>query len=143
MSADACRELHRYLRVRRRHGVPFDAPLLCNRSRGYGYAGWHGFSGQSLVAGIGELFTRAGVRDAEGRRPRLHDLRHSFAVEALRRQYHSGGDVQTFLPKLALYMGHVSIVSTAHYLQFMPEIARYASERFRRHFVSVIAPQSL
>jgi integrase/recombinase XerD len=142
LSADACRELRRYLRVRRRYGVPFDAPLLCNRSHGYGYTGWHAYSGQSLVAGIGELFTRAHVLDTEGRRPRLHDLRHSFAVEALRRHYRSGGDVQTFLPKLALYMGHVSIVSTAHYLQFMPDIARYAGERFRRHFAHVITPQS-
>jgi len=142
LSADACRELRRYLRVRRRHSVPFDAPLLCNRSRGYGYAGWHGFSGEVLTAGIRELFARASVRDAEGRRPRLHDLRHSFAVGALRQHYHTGDDVQTFLPKLALYMGHVSIVSTAHYLQFIPDIAHHASERFRQHFACVITPQS-
>jgi integrase/recombinase XerD len=142
LSSDACRELRRYLRVRRRHRVPFDAPLLCNRSCGYGHIGWHGFSGEVFTAGIRELFARADVHDAEGRRPRLHDLRHSFAVEALRRHYRRGGDVQTFLPKLALYMGHVSIVSTAHYLQFMPDIARYASERFQRHFARVIAPQS-
>jgi integrase len=141
LSRDACRELHRYLRVRRQHAVPFDAPLLCNRSRGYGYKGWHRFSGESLTAGIQELFVRANVLDAEGRRPRLHDLRHGFAVQALCRHYRAGGDVQTFLPKLALYMGHVSIVSTAHYLQFMPDVARYASERFRRHFAYVIAPQ--
>ena len=48
----------------------------------------------------------------------MHDLRHSFAVEALMRWYESGADVQANLPKLAMYMGHVSIVSTAYYLRF-------------------------
>lgn len=142
LSRDACRELRRYLRVRRRHEVGFDAPLLCNRSRGYGYRGWHGYSGETLAAGIQELFARAEVRDPEGRRPRVHDLRHGFAVEALRRQYRAGGDVQTFLPKLSLYMGHVSIVSTAHYLQYVPDIAQFASERFRRHFARLIVPEA-
>ena len=142
LSADACRELRRYLRVRRRHGAAFDAPLLCNCSRGYGHVGWHGYSGESLTAGIRALFARADVRDAEGRRPNLRDLRHSFAVQALRRHYRADGDVQTFLPKLSLYMGHVSIVSTAHYLQFTPDIARLASERFRQHFSCLIAPEA-
>jgi integrase len=141
LSRDACRELLRYLRVRRRYGARFDAPLLCNRSRSYGHDGWHRYSGESIAAGIRELFALAEVRDNEGRRPRVHDVRHSFAVEALRRQYRAGGDVQTFLPKLSLYMGHVNIVSTAHYLQFVPDIAQLASERFRREFAHLIAPE--
>jgi len=58
-----------------------------------------------------------------------HIALHSFAVESLVRGYRQGGDVQTYLPKLALYMGHVSIVSTAYYLHFIPEIATLASER--------------
>jgi integrase len=141
LSVDASRELRRYLRVRRRHEVSFEAPLLCNRSCSYDHRGWHGFSGESLAVGIRELFARADVRDAEGRRPRVHDLRHSFAVEALRRHYRSGDDVQTFLPKLSLYMGHVSIVSTARYLQFVPDIAQFASERFEHQFSHLIAAE--
>lgn len=138
LSQDAGRELRRYLRVRRRHRTAPEAPLLCNRSRGFGHTGWHGYSGEGFSAGIRELFARAQVRDTEGRCPRVHDLRHSFAVEALRRQYRAGHDVQSFLPKLALYMGHVSIASTAHYLAFVPDIAQYASERFRQHFGCLI-----
>ena len=60
----------------------------------------------------------------------MHDLRHSFAVQALTRLYLRGNDVRSRLPHLALYMGHVSIVSTAHYLHFVPEVAELASERF-------------
>jgi integrase len=67
-------------------------------------------------------------------------MRHSYAVEALCRCYRDGGDVQTHLPKLALYMGHVSIVSTAYYLHFIPEVAALASERFDRRYSHVISP---
>ena len=59
---------------------------------------------------------------------------HSFAVQALMRWYRDGADVQSNLPGLAIYMGHVSIVSTAHYLRFVPAMASLASERFERRF---------
>lgn len=142
LSRDARRELREYLRRRMRK--PYDlrstAPLLCNRSRAYGHVGWHAFCGPGIAQGLLTLFDRAGVRDAQGRRPRVQDMRHSFAVQALVRWYRQGGDVQTHLPKLALYMGHVSIVSTAYYLHFIPQIAALASKRFDRHYSHLIEP---
>ncbi len=42
--------------------------------------------------------------------------------------------------KLALYMGHVSIVSTAYYLHFIPEVAALANERFDRRFSHLVGP---
>lgn len=144
LSSDARRELRAYLRQRSRK--PYDrratAPLLCNSSSAYGHSGWHPFCGGGLYQALAALFDQAGIRDAQGRRPRVHDLRHSFAVEALTRWYRQGGDVQTHLPKLALYMGHVSIVSTAHYLHFVPEIAALASKRFGRRFSALIDPDA-
>lgn len=135
LSPDARRELRRYLCVRL--ADPFDvrptAPLLCNRSRG-----WRAYTGTGLSQGIHELFDRARVRDTDGRRPRVHDLRHAFAVQALLRWYRQGADVQANLPKLALYMGHVSIVSTAYYLRFVPAIAAVASSRFGRCFAHLL-----
>jgi integrase len=142
ISNDARRELRKYLHKRMRK--PFDtrpaAPFLCNGSRAYGHVGWHPFCGPGLAQGLIALFDQVGVRNALGRRPRVQDMRHSFAVEALVRWYRQGGDVQTHLPKLALYMGHVSIVSTAHYLHFVPEVAAFASKRFDRHFSCLIEP---
>jgi integrase/recombinase XerD len=139
LSSDARRELRKYLRKRKRK--PFDlrprAPLLCNASRAYGHVGWHAFCGPGLAQGLLALFDRAGVHDTQGRRPRVQDMRHSFAVEALVRWYRQGGDVQTHLPKLALYMGQ-AIVSTAYYLHFIPEVAAFASKRFDRHFSHLI-----
>lgn len=142
LSRDARRELRRYMRKRLRG--PYDrrlsAPLLFNGSRAYGHMGWHSFCGGGLSQAITTLFARADVCDPQGRRPKVQDLRHSFAVESLARWYRQGGDVQTYLPKLALYMGHVSIVSTAYYLHFVPEIATLASERFSRRFSYLIDP---
>ena len=140
LSNDARRELRAYLgkRLRKSYGRQPTAPLLCNGSHICGHTGWHAFCGASLAQGLKSLFDRANVRDSQGRRPRVQDMRHSFAVQALIRWYRHGDDVQTHLPKLALYMGHVSIVSTAYYLHFIPEVATLASERFDRRFSHLI-----
>lgn len=135
VSMSARQELRRYIRKRRTAGADTrpTAPLLCNRSRG-----WRPYTGTGLSDGIRLLFEQTGVCDAQGRRPCVHDLRHSFAVQALIRLYERGDDVQSGLPQLALYMGHVSIVSTAYYLHFVPTIAALASERFAQHFSHVL-----
>ena len=58
------------------------------------------------------------------------------------RWYRQGADVQVQLPKLAMYMGHVSIESTAHYLRLTDEVAALASNRFEAHFAGVIGAES-
>jgi integrase len=49
-------------------------------------------------------------------------------------------DVQTKLPFLAAYMGHVSIASTEYYLHFVDELAAAASDRFARHCGALVKP---
>jgi integrase len=87
---------------------------------------------------VTDLLDAAAIRDQNGRRPRVQDFRHSFAVAALLRWYEGGADVQVNLPKLALYMGHVSIESTAYYLRWMPAVVARAGERFGRSFGQVV-----
>jgi integrase len=79
---------------------------------------------------------------ATGQLPRLHDIRHGFAVNALLRWYRQGLDVQTTLPLLATYMGHVSIVSTHYYLAFVEPLRAAASARFARHCGALISPRA-
>jgi integrase/recombinase XerD len=50
------------------------------------------------------------------------------------RWYRQGADVQSNQPKLAMYMGHVSIVSTAYYLRWVPELAAAASFRLEAQY---------
>ena len=135
LSVDATEALRDYLR--QRLAEPFDAvssrPLLCCGSRGH-----HGYSGGGLGQAINRLFVAADVHDSNGRRPHVHDIRHSFGVEALMRWFRDGSDVQSNLPRLAMFMGHVSIVSTAHYLHFIPAVRELASDRFERAFGGVV-----
>ena len=65
--------------------------------------------------------------------PRLHDIRHSFAVHRLVFWYRQGADVQRLLPHLATYLGHVDIAVTQRYLTMTPELLREASKRFERY----------
>ena len=136
LSASTTRELQAYLRQRRRRAFPHPprAALFCNRHGGH----LHPYSHRGVWGALHQLFVAAGVRDAHGRHPRVHDLRHSFAVQALLRWYRQGADVQSCLPKLALYMGHVSIVSSAYYLHWVPPLQRLASQRFEQCFGHVL-----
>lgn len=65
--------------------------------------------------------------------PRLHDLRHTFAVHRLIAWYREGVDVQARLPLLATYLGHVNLAGTQHYLTMTPELLAEASQRFERY----------
>ena len=62
--------------------------------------------------------------------PRLHDLRHSFAIGCLLRWYREGLDPSTRLQHLATFMGHVDPTSTAVYLTVTPALLAEANRRF-------------
>ena len=74
--------------------------------------------------------------------PRIHDARHTFAVNALLRWYREGADVGAKLPLLATYMGHVSVVSTHYYLQWIERLRTAASKRFAKHYGELVVPVS-
>jgi integrase/recombinase XerD len=76
------------------------------------------------------LLKANGVTAPTGRRrPRLHDIRHSFAVATLLDWYQAGLDVQARLPLLSAYLGHVDPKSTYWYLQAAPELLTLAAQR--------------
>jgi integrase len=62
-------------------------------------------------------------------RPRIHDLRHTFAVNTLLRWYRAGVDVQARLPLLSTYLGHVHPGCTYWYLTAVPELLQLAAQR--------------
>jgi site-specific recombinase XerD len=70
--------------------------------------------------------------------PRLHDLRHSFAVHRLTAWYKAGADVQLLLPHLSTFLGHVHIRCTQRYLTMTPELLHQASTRFQQYAVSEV-----
>ena len=135
LSSDGVREVEGYLEAHRGCGLPLSAeqPLFWNRRRG-GKAYTEG----GFRQGVRLLLRGAGIRTATGKLPRVHDFRHTFAVHALLRWYRAGVDVQTKLPYLAAYMGHVSIASTQYYLRFIDEVVGTAADLFARRYSALV-----
>jgi len=69
-------------------------------------------------------------------RPRLHDLRHSFAVRTILDGYRDGADVDARLTLLSTYLGHVDPKATYWYLSAAPELLELAARRLERHLGS-------
>ena len=81
------------------------------------------------------LLHTAGIHAPAGaRRPRLHDLRHTFATATLLHWYQQGADVQARLPLLTTYLGHADPKSTYWYLSGAPELLALAAARVERTF---------
>jgi len=118
--------LKRYLEARHRVYAPLDptSPLfVASRDTGIDVStvGMH----------FRQLLNAAGIDGGTGcNRPRLHDLRHGFAVGRLLRWYKEGVDVQSRLVHLSTFMGHVGIESTQVYLNVTDELLLEANKRF-------------
>jgi integrase/recombinase XerD len=132
LAASVAQEMRSFVELRRRHRLPVhpDSPLLWNNRRP---APDDCYCAVALNANWQQLCLAAGILDGQGRPPRLHDLRHSFAVSALHRWYQQGVEVQAKLPHLATYLGHVCAVSTHHYLHLTPDLRAAASQRFHQY----------
>ncbi|MFH1259809.1 MAG: tyrosine-type recombinase/integrase [Elusimicrobiota bacterium] len=78
---------------------------------------------------------QANVRRTDGAtyQPRLHDLRHTFAVHRLTTWYKQGADVQKLLPILSVYLGHHQLAATSVYLTMTPTLLHQANLRFENY----------
>ncbi len=126
LSTSARRVLDAYLIRRRKLGLSCEAtdPLrCCPRNHTPCVAG----TGLALM----RLLRRCGLKPLRGREgPRVHDIRHTFAVHRVLQWYRQGRDVQELLPRLVTYMGHRSLESTQRYLALTPAVLHEAGARF-------------
>lgn len=76
-----------------------------------------------------QLINGAGIGTDAPSPPRLHDLRHAFAVRTLLGWYRSAEDVQARIPSLSTYLGHREPASTYWYLSAAPELLALAAAR--------------
>lgn len=81
------------------------------------------------------LRRHAGVKRSDGGRyqPRMHDLRHTFAVHRLTDWYRQGLDVQRLVYHLSVYLGHSHLADTQVYLTMTPELLHQAGTCFERY----------
>ena len=92
-----------------------------------------------LESAFRNLRHHVGIGPTTGRKqPRIHDLRHTFAVHRVVAWYRSGLDVQRLLPGLSTHLGHVDLASTQVYLTMTPELLVEASLRFERYVGEVV-----
>jgi len=75
-----------------------------------------------------------------GHGPRVHDLRHTMAVNNLRSWFARGEDAGALLPVLQAYMGHASIADTDYYLRLTAESYPHIIARVQRAFGDVVPP---
>jgi integrase len=66
--------------------------------------------------------------------PRVHDLRHRFAIRTLLGWYREGKDIEQHLPVLSTYLGHACVQDTYWYLSACPELMREAARRLERRW---------
>jgi integrase len=113
--------------ARRRAAQPdadLTAPLFSFDGCGCVHPGTASHTFHTLVCSLG-LAVPDGVSP-----PRLHDLRHSFAVGCLLRWYREGREPASRLQQLSTFMGHVDPTSTAVYLTITPALFTQANRRF-------------
>ena len=81
----------------------------------------HYASGTILYAWRQTLYCAGISYGGKGKGPRIHDLRHTFAVHCLQKWVEAGEDLNAKLPYLSAYMGHAGLYSTQQYLRLTAE----------------------
>lgn len=84
------------------------------------------------------LFRCAIPHGGRGQGPRVHDLRHTFAVHTLLRWYREGADLDARLPVLSTYLGHASLTGTQRYLHLTAELFPQITARTHAAFGDAI-----
>jgi integrase len=127
LGPDLARLIRQYLHQRGRQNQPY-RPLFQTKSG-------HPIAAQVAAISFARLRRIACVerRDDSYFQPRLHDLRHTFAVHRLTEWYRQNADLQRMLPALSTYLGHVSLSATQRYLTMTPELLQQANHRFERY----------
>jgi len=88
-----------------------------------------------------QLLMQCGISHHKNGGPRIHDLRHTFAINRLLSWYQDGQDVNARLPALATYMGHVDVCFTHVYLKPTAALLDQVNTRFHSHYLQNVKPE--
>lgn len=89
--------------------------------------GGHRLAYPNVRHAFGRARDAAGLTAATGAKPRIHDLRHTFAVTTLLGWYRDGADVAALMPTLSTYLGHTNPANTYWYFTAVPELLTHAA----------------
>jgi len=129
IDTSAIHHLQEYQRVRDACfgcGVPDSPFFLSTWRRRLSYA--------SFLYAFNAIRASARVRRrGPGRRPRIHDLRHTFACHYLLQAYRNNIDIDSAMQNLAVYLGHSTLGATYYYLSAIPALLEESAKRVARH----------
>lgn len=89
-----------------------------------------------------DILWKAGISHS-GRGPRLHDIRHSFAVHCLKKWVLNEEDITNLLPYLSAFMGHVDLRGTQHYLRLTADLHPKIIDSIEQNYSTLIPEVSL
>jgi len=130
LSASCVANLKHYLEQRREAGMDISASLPF-------FVGNHGrkCSHTAITTVFLEIVRELNIRGPRGQRgPRIHDFRHTFAVNRLSEWYREEVNLYAKLPLLSTYLGHSTVTSTEIYLHATAELLEGVGKRFHSHF---------
>lgn len=117
-------------------GVPDDW-FLPARDGGY-------YASRSVYKAFRDLLWSAGIsHGGRGKGPRVHDLRHTFAVHCLQRWVKNGADITTALPYLRSYLGHEHLSATEQYLRMTAEAYPHISSLMQEKYGYIIPAEEV
>ncbi len=130
LSPSTARHLAIYLRARKEKGFS-----TAGSARVFVNTTGHAYGESGVYTIFLEILRGLGLRGPKGQRgPRLHDFRHTFAVNRLLEWYRQEENVSAKLPLLSTYLGHTSVTSTEVYLHATAELLENVGKRFHDHF---------
>jgi integrase len=124
LHASTVSELNRYIKHR-------DSIVLKPKTNGF-FISEHGTRLTTFTVryNFNKLSCQTGLRHPSDKYgPRLHDFRHTLAVNIMMEWYKCGKNVEKLLPKLAMFMGHRHLNDTYWYMTATPELLKLAVER--------------
>lgn len=123
--------------------IKYDKTRLrsCNPEDDWFFAAPNGgrYSERSIYSAFRDFLSDANIsHKGRGKGPRLHDLRHTFAVHCLQKAIETGAEPTTVLPRLSTYMGHSSFKATEYYLKMTAEIYPQIIEQLEKELGYIV-----
>jgi integrase/recombinase XerD len=96
---------------------------------------------KTLYEGIKNIYHKAQIEALpNGKLPRVHDIRHTFSVHAIRMMKNKGRDVYTSTPLLSAYLGHTNMIDTEKYIHLTAfEFGNFIADS--RHLLNGVIPE--
>lgn len=85
-----------------------------------------------------EFWDKAGIGSVSGNPPRVHDFRHTFAVNRLNEWTKEKKNLNAYLPYLSMYLGHEHLTETDYYLHLVPEFFPVLTSKSEERFSHLI-----